>query len=154
MIYLVDALEPPYTVSQIILYDIDWYLKGHADRYMRILRNLYRTDTSIRRTLWLVLRDIHLKEVLLYVKEFFGYLREHIETTDVHIQSRYLILGVKNLPKIPKQVSGFGLSYFLLISTKQTMVWTHLFKENHLCRQPLGYFLDALSVSTKNHGLE
>ena len=61
MIYLVNALKPPYKVILIILYGIIWYLKGHVDSYMKILRNLYKTDTSIRRTLWLVPRGVRLK---------------------------------------------------------------------------------------------
>ena len=57
MIYLVNALKPAHTVSLVIFYGINWYLKRHVDSYMKIFRNLYKTNTSVRRTLSLVPGD-------------------------------------------------------------------------------------------------
>ena len=83
MIYLVDALKLPYAVSLIILYGIYWYLKGLVDSYMKIFRNLYKTDTSMRRTLWLFPMSVRLKtfrcitRIFLQIVQNFKYFLQY-----------------------------------------------------------------------------
>ena len=61
MICLVNALRAPLIVSLIILCGINWYFKIYLESYLKIMKNFYKTDTSIRQTLWLVPRGVHLK---------------------------------------------------------------------------------------------
>ena len=52
---------PLYTVRLNILCGKKWYLKRDDDNYMKILKNLHKTETSVRRTLLLVPKDVRLK---------------------------------------------------------------------------------------------
>ena len=48
---------------QPLLSGIKWHLKRHVDNYRKIVKNLYKTDTSIRQALWLFPRVVRIKRL-------------------------------------------------------------------------------------------